>query len=509
MTTRITHGSLHIASELAEFISDEVLPGLDLDADAFWAGVDAAVSQHTGTNRDLLAVREHLQSRIDAWHRDHAGHPIDQTAYQAFLSDIGYLAPEPAPFKVDTARVDDEIAHVAGPQLVVPIMNARYALNAANARWGSLYDALYGTDAIPREIGATGSGGYDPVRGAAVIAWARDFLDQSVPLENASHADIAGYSVQDGTLACALTSGESAGLRAPDQFVGYQGAADQPSAILLCNNGLHISIKIDRSSEIGMSDSAGIADVELESALSTIMDLEDSIAAVDATDKVAAYRNWLGLMKGDLAEEVTKNGETFTRALEADRTYQASTGAPLHVRARSLMLIRNVGHLMTNDAVLIDGKHPIYEGILDTFVTSLIALHDLKRTGPHINSTAGSIYIVKPKMHGPDEVAFASLLFAAAEDTLGLAPNTVKLGIMDEERRTSANLAACIAAARSRVFFINTGFLDRTGDEMHTAMEAGAMVRKGQMKQTDWINAYEQRNVACAIEETGIDKKYA
>ncbi|HWH83755.1 MAG TPA: malate synthase G [Burkholderiaceae bacterium] len=503
MTERTTVHGLHVANVLHQFIEQQVLPGTGIAPDAFWRGFDAIVQQLAPRNAALLAERERLQAELDRWHRKHPG-PIRKPAkYRAFLEKIGYLVPVPAQVRATTKNVDAELARQAGPQLVVPITNARYALNAANARWGSLYDALYGTDAIAEDGGAERGRGYNPVRGAKVIDYARHVLDRTVPLKRGSHVGSTGYRVERGALVVLLADGTRSSLAAPKQLVGYQGRADAPSALLFAHHGLHLDLRIDRSTPIGKSDPAGVADLVLEAALSTILDLEDSVAVVDADDKVLAYGNWLGILKGTLTEQVTKGGQTFTRGLNPDRVYTAPDGkgaATLH--GRSLLFVRNVGHLMTNPAILYGAeRREIPEGILDAVVTTTIALHDLKRHGANgvVNSREGSVYIVKPKMHGPAEVAFASELFARVESMLGLPTATVKLGIMDEERRTSVNLKACIAAAADRVAFINTGFLDRTGDEMHTAMQAGPMLRKGDMKGSDWIAAYERNNVIVGL----------
>ena len=495
MTARTPSHRLQVATPLYRFIEDRVLPATGVDSATFWQGFDAIVHDLAPKNIALLAERDRLQAALDGWHRAHPGPIADMPAYRAFLEEIGYLLPQPQGVRATTTNVDAELARQAGPQLVVPILNARYALNAANARWGSLYDALYGTDAVSEADGAARAGAYNPVRGARVIAFARRFLDESVPLAQGSYADVSGYRVENGQLVVS-TAGGVTGLKDPALFAGYQGTADAPSAILLQHHGIHIDIRIDRSTAIGSTDAAGVSDVVLESALSTILDLEDSVAVVDAEDKVLAYGNWLGILEGTLTESVSKGGKTFVRGLNPDREYTAPDGQALKLHGRSLMFLRNVGHLMTNPAILWDGGREIPEGILDAVVTTTIALVDLQRRG---NSRTGSVYIVKPKMHGPAEVAFASELFGRVEQLLGLPAETVKLGIMDEERRTSVNLQACIGEAAGRVAFINTGFLDRTGDEMHTAMQAGAMLRKGDMKATPWIAAYEKNNVLVGL----------
>jgi malate synthase len=506
MNHRTSVHGLHIADTLYEFLNNEVLPGTSISSDHFWQGFAAIVHDLAPRNAALLAERDRLQTALDTWHQAHPGPIADMQAYQRYLQDIGYLVPQPAKVQATTSNVDDELATQAGPQLVVPILNARYALNAANARWGSLYDALYGTDAIPETDDAHKTGPYNPVRGAKVIAFARDVLDQNVPLAMGSHHEATLYFIEDGQLKIALKAGGNTTLREPSQLIGYQGDARNPSSILFQHHGLHLDLQINRNTPIGKSDAAGVSDLILEAALSTILDLEDSVAAVDAQDKVIGYRNWLGIMKGTLTEQVNKGGQSFTRGLNPDRVYTSPMGnGTVRLHGRSLMFLRNVGHLMTNPAVLFSDasgqQHEVPEGIMDAIVTTTIALHDLQSHGVNglRNSRKGSVYIVKPKMHGPAEVAFANDLFARVEQLLNLPQHTVKLGIMDEERRTSVNLKACIAAASARVAFINTGFLDRTGDEMHTAMHAGPMVRKGDMKSSAWIQAYERNNVLVGL----------
>ena len=506
-TARTPVHRLQVATALYQFIEDKVLPGTGVKSAAFWKDFDALVADLAPKNIALLAERDRLQSEMDRWHKAHPGPITDMPAYQGFLTKIGYLAEHPKQARITTKNVDAELAVQAGPQLVVPVLNARYALNAANARWGSLYDALYGTDAISEENGCEKGQGYNPQRGAKVIEYARHVLDRTAPLKKGSHVDSVGYRVKDGKLSVQLKDGGSSGLLDAKQFTGYQGDAKAPSAVLLKHNGLHLDIQIDRSTRIGASDPAGVSDLVIEAALSTILDLEDSVAVVDADDKVLAYSNWLGIMQGTLTERFEKGGQMLTRGLNPDRVYTppAGKGKAVKLHGRSLMFLRNVGHLMSNPAILYTDKQgverEIPEGILDAVVTTAIAMYDFKRSAKDAirNSRKGSVYIVKPKMHGPAEVAFAAEIFSRVEKMLGLPDSTVKLGIMDEERRTSVNLQACIAAAKSRVAFINTGFLDRTGDEMHTAMHAGPMIRKGDMKASDWIQAYERNNVLVGL----------
>jgi len=499
----IAKGSLSVSIKLDEFLTSEVLPDLNITSDHFWQSLEAIVQEFGPRNRELLDLRETLQQKIDDWHLSHKGQTHDFESYKSFLKEIGYLTEDKGEFTIETQNVDPEIATIAGPQLVVPVMNARFALNAANARWGSLYDALYGTDMISEDDGATRAGAYNPVRGDKVIAFAKNFLDEHFPLSNGSYCDVSSFSLVDNLLSMGTVSGELIALKDAAQFQGYQGSAENPSGILLKNNNLHAEIQIDPSHSVGATDKAGIKDVLLESAITTIQDCEDSVAAVDGEDKVEVYRNWLGLMKGDLKETFIKGGSEMTRSLNLDREYVSPNGSQFSVSGRSVMLVRNVGHLMTNPAILDQDGLEIPEGILDAMFTICIAMHDLNGTGPIKNSRAGSIYIVKPKMHGPDEVQFTCDLFSAVEKSLGMKHLTAKVGIMDEERRTTVNLKECIRVAKDRVIFINTGFLDRTGDEIHTSMEAGPMIPKAEMKQQPWIIAYEDWNVDSGL-ETGF-----
>ncbi|WP_394240373.1 malate synthase G [Halopseudomonas laoshanensis] len=503
MTERVQVGSLQVAKVLHDFINQQAIPGSGVDASAFWAGFETLINDLAPKNKALLAKRDALQAKIDAWHQGRNGQPHNAAEYKAFLLEIGYLLPEPDDFQATTANVDEEIARMAGPQLVVPVMNARFALNAANARWGSLYDALYGTDAISEADGASKGPGYNEIRGNKVIAFARAFLDEAAPLAKGSHVDASAYVIKNGQLAVTLQDGSETGLKDSAQFIGFIGQAEQPQGVLLKHNGLHFEIQIDPTSNVGQTDAAGVKDVLMESALTTIMDCEDSIAAVDADDKTVVYSNWLGLMKGDLAESVAKGGSSFTRTMNPDREYTQADGSTLTLHGRSLLFIRNVGHLMTNNAILDKDGNEVPEGIMDGAFTSLIALHNLNGNTSRKNTRTGSVYIVKPKMHGPEEVAFTTELFGRIEDILGMQRNTLKVGIMDEERRTTINLKACIKAASERVAFINTGFLDRTGDEIHTSMEAGPFIRKGDIKGAVWISAYENNNVDIGL-ATGL-----
>ena len=496
MQDYIQRGRMQVASVLDNFINEQALPGSGVEPAKFWQGFEAVLAEFVAPNKALLAKRDSLQAQIDDYHK--AGKPAKGPEYKQFLQDIGYLIPQPADFSIETSGVDAEMATMAGPQLVVPINNARYALNAANARWGSLYDALYGTDVISEEDGAGKAGGYNPVRGAKVVATAREWLNTLLPLANGHHEDAVNYSIAGNSLSLTLKSGASATLQDASQFKGFQGSVENPTALLFEHNGLHFEIQIDNEHPIGKTDPAGVKDILVEAALTTIMDCEDSVAAVDAEDKTLVYANWLGLMKGTLSITMNKGGKSFTRSMNADRTYQTTDGESLVLSGRSLMFVRNVGHLMTNDAILFDGEE-VPEGIMDGVITSLIAKHDLLGNSPYKNTRTGSIYIVKPKMHGPEEVAFSNALFGKIEEVVGLEPFTLKMGIMDEERRTSVNLKACIAAAKQRTVFINTGFLDRTGDEIHTSMLAGTFADKASLKAMTWIQAYEKANVATGL----------
>lgn len=500
MTARIQQGGLQIAESLWRLVNEEIAPGTGITPVAFWQGFEDALNDLLPKNRALLVTRELLQRKIDAWHVSHQGQSHHADDYKAFLQEIGYLLPEGPAFHITTQNVDEDIAKQAGPQLVVPLKNARFALNATNARWGSLYDALYGTDAIPETDGAEKTSGYNPVRGNKVMAFGRQLLDQAAPLKSGSHSDSIGYQIVNGALLVTLSTGDTVGLEEPEKLVGFNGEALTPTAVLLKNNGLHIEIQIDATTPVGKTDRAGVKDLLVEAAITTIMDCEDSIAAVDAEDKVEVYRNWLGLMKGTLQDQFEKGGQTITRAMNPDRIYTTPTAETLTLPGRSLLFIRNVGHLMTNSAILDQEGNDIPEGIMDGFITAYAAMHDLNGTTIRKNSRAGSVNIVKPKMHGPEEVAFAVELFSRIEEVLQLKRNTLKIGIMDEERRTTVNLKECIRAASERVVFINTGFLDRTGDEIHTSMLAGPFVPKSIMKQQAWIQAYEDWNVDIGIE---------
>jgi malate synthase len=503
MTDRIQVGGLQVAKELYDFVNEKAIPGTGVDQEKFWAEFGAIANELAPKNKALLAKRDDLQAKIDAYHTERKGQDLNFAEYKAFLQEIGYLVEEGADFEATTANVEPEIAEMAGPQLVVPVMNARFALNASNARWGSLYDALYGTTVISEEDGAEKGKGYNKVRGDKVIAYARGVLDTAAPLANGSHVGTTNYAIVEGKLVATLADGSTSGLKEEEKLVGYTGDVAAPTSILLKNNGLHLEVQIDASSPIGSTDAAGVKDIVMESALTTIMDCEDSVAAVDAEDKVITYGNWLGLMQGNLAQDVSKGGKTFTRTMNADREFTGLDGNTFSLKGRSMLFVRNVGHLMTNPAILLEDGSEIPEGIMDGMVTTLIAIHDLKGNSPFKNSTTGSVNIVKPKMHGPEEVAFSNELFGRVEKALGLPEFTMKMGIMDEERRTTVNLKECIRAAKDRVVFINTGFLDRTGDELHTSMLAGPFVAKTVMKQQTWINAYEDWNVDTGL-ETGL-----
>jgi len=506
MSKRVKHGNLQVSHELDSFLKNEVLPGIDVEADSFWSAFEKILQEFSGRNKTLLHKRKEIQKQIDEWHISRKGEPHNQDEYIEFLKKIDYLIDEGEDFEITTTNVDSEIREVAGAQLVVPVMNARFSLNAANARWGSLYDALYGTDMISEEGGAERSGPYNPARGDKVIEFSKDFLDESVPLQSGNYKDVTGFKVENGDLVIAFSDQSSGSLSDKSQFIGFKGDPDNPASILFKNNNLHIDIQIDSEDSIGKDDPANIKDVVLESAVTTIQDLEDSVAAVDAEDKSLAYRNWLGLMKGDLKETFVKGDKEMTRSLNEDRSYTGKDGSEITLPGRSVLLVRNVGHLMTNPAILdVDGNE-VPEGIMDAMFTICIAKHDLQKEGKSANSRTGSIYIVKPKMHGPEEVQFTCDLFERVEELLGLDPLTVKVGIMDEERRTTVNLKECIRVAKDRVIFINTGFLDRTGDEIHTSMEAGPVIPKAQMKQQPWINAYEDWNVDVGL-ETGFKGK--
>ncbi len=503
MAERIEVSGLQVARSIYDLVKQDIIPGTGVDTDTFWEAFAFILNEFAPKNRELLAKRDTLQKQIDQWHQQHSGQSVNQIEYKTFLQEISYLVPEGADFNITTTNVDPEITSQAGPQLVVPVMNARFALNAANARWGSLYDALYGTDVLPETDGAEKTASYNPLRGAKAIEYGRNLLDQSAPLSQGSHHDSTNYSIVDGKLLVQLNGDTQVGLADPSQLCGYQGNTENPRSILIRNNRLHLEVQVDRDTQIGASDAAGIKDILMEAALTTIMDCEDSVAAVDAEDKALIYRNWLGLMKGDLEETLEKGGKTIVRKMNPDREYITPDGGSLVLPGRSLLFVRNVGHLMTNPAILDSDGNEVPEGIMDAMMTSLISIHDLKGNGKYSNSKTGSIYIVKPKMHGPEEVAFTNALFNAVEDALGLDRNTLKVGIMDEERRTSVNLKECIRAASERVVFINTGFLDRTGDEIHTSMEAGPFAPKGQLKTMKWITAYEDQNVdvglACGL----------